>query len=208
MAATILSVNERAGAQLSNVDTDGEPPALSAPESHIYAMPDGTHVTIAASPIFTPMFRSYCAMMRRSDLMLEPRFATAHLRRQNLAELLDIVRSWIMSFSDLDELQAQVSEANLAIGVLRTTNQLADTQWAKDWGAVVEVDDRTGGVMRMPGTPWRFSESELPAPGVPSFQGEDNAEILAERNVAPNLIESLKEKRVLLSRRAFRGAYD
>lgn len=62
--------------------------------------------------------------------------------------------------------------------------------------------------MRMPGTPWRFSESELPAPGVPSFQGEDNAEILAERNVAPNLIESLKEKRVLLSRRAFRGAYD
>jgi crotonobetainyl-CoA:carnitine CoA-transferase CaiB-like acyl-CoA transferase len=208
MAATILSVNEKAGAQLSNIDTEGEPIALSAPESHIYAMPDGTKVTIAASPIYTPMFRTYCAMMRRSDLLKEPRFATAHLRRQNLPELLALVRNWILSFSDLDELQAQVSEANLAIGVVRTTNELAATQWAKEWGAVVEVDDRAGGVVRMPGPPWKFSESELPPPGIPSFQGEDNVSILTERKVDPTLIEQLKERRVLLSRRAFRGAYD
>jgi crotonobetainyl-CoA:carnitine CoA-transferase CaiB-like acyl-CoA transferase len=208
MAATMLSVNERAGAQLSGVDTRGEPPALSAPESHIYELPDGRRVTIAASPIFTPMFVRYCAMMRRTDLLSDPRFATAQLRRQNLKSLLAEVRAWILTFSNLDELQAQVSEAGLAIGVVRTTEELAESEWAKEWGAVVDVNDRGGGRVRMPGPPWRFSRSILPPPGIPSYQGEQNAELLAERNVGLAVIEDLQKRRVLLSRENFRGGYD
>ena len=208
MAATLLSVNERAGAQLSGVDTNGEPPALSAPESHIYELPDGRCVTIAASPIFTPMFVRYCAMMRRTDLLSDPRFATAQLRRQNLKFLLAEVRAWILTFSDLDELQAQVSETGLAIGVIRTTEELAESEWAKEWGAVVEVNDRGGGTVRMPGPPWRFSRSTLPPPGIPSYQGEQNVELLAERNVSLAVIEDLQKRRVLLSRKNFRGGYD
>ncbi|HZB92761.1 MAG TPA: CoA transferase [Stellaceae bacterium] len=208
MAATMLSVNERAGAQLSGIDTKGEPPALSAPESHIYDLPDGRRVTIAASPIYTPMFVRYCAMMRRTDLLDDPRFATAPLRRQNLKALLAEVRAWILTFADLDELQAQVSEAGLAIGVVRSTEELAASDWAKEWGAVVEVNDRANGVVRMPGPPWRFSRSTLPGPGAPAYQGEHNAELLAERKVAPDVIEDLSRRRVLLSRRTPRGAYD
>jgi CoA:oxalate CoA-transferase len=94
MAATMLSVNERAGAQLSGIDTKGEPVALSAPESHIFDLPGGRRVTIAASPIYTPMFVRYCAMMRRTDLLTDPRFASAPLRRQNLKPLLAEVRAW------------------------------------------------------------------------------------------------------------------
>jgi len=96
MAATMLSVNERAGAQLSGIDTKGEPVALSAPESHIFDLPDGRRMTIAASPIYTPMFVRYCAMMRRTDLLTDPRFASAPLRRQNLKALLAEVRAWIL----------------------------------------------------------------------------------------------------------------
>jgi CoA:oxalate CoA-transferase len=208
MAATMLSVNERAGAQLSGIDTLGEPPALSAPESHIFELPDGRRVTIAASPIYSPMFVRYCAMMRRTDLLSDPRFASAPLRRQNLPALLAEVRAWVMTFIDLEQLQAQVSEAGLAIGVIRTTAELAESEWARDWGAVVEVDNRGGGTMRMPGVPWRFSESTLPAPGIPAFQGEHNVELLTERQVDPAVIEDLRQRRVLLSRRAARGAYD
>jgi len=208
MAATMLSVNERAGAQMSEIDTDGEPIALSAPESHIYALPDGRQVVIAGSPIYSPMFVRYCSMMRRSDLLTAPQFATAKLRRQNLKELLAEVRAWILTFTDLEQLQAQVSEAALAIGEVRTTNEFANSEWAQQWGAVVDVDDRNGGTVRMPGAPWRFSSSTLPPPGVPAFQGENNAEILAERKVSPDLIEDLKQRRVILSRRSPRGAYD
>ena len=208
MAATMLAVNERAGAQLSGIDTAGEPPALSAPESHIFRLPDGRQLTIAASPIYTPMFVRYCSMMRRTDLLLDPRFATAPLRRQNLDALLSEVRAWVLTFSDLEELQAQVSEAGLAVGVVRSTSNLAESEWAADWGAIVNVDDRSGGTMRMPGPPWRFSHATLPPPGIPAFQGEHNVELLTEHNVDPATILSLRKRRVLLSRRTPRGEFD
>ena len=208
MGATMLSVNERAGALLSGIDTDGEPIALSANESHIFEMADGTRLTIAASPIYSPMFTRYCAMMRRSDLLRDPRYATAHLRRRNLASLLAEVRAWLGTFDCLEQLQAQVSEAGLAVGRVRTTREFADSEWAKEWNAVVEVDDRAGGTVRMPGNPWIFSRSELPPPGVPAFQGEQNEEILAERKIAPEKIADLRKRKVLLSRRGPFGTFD
>jgi CoA:oxalate CoA-transferase len=208
MAATMLSVNERAGALLSGIDTDGEPIALSANESHIFEMADGTRLTIAASPIYSPMFTRYCAMMRRSDLLTDPRYATANLRRKNLAPLLAEVRAWLGTFDNLEQLQAQVSESGLAVGRVRTTREFAESDWVKEWNAVVEVDDRAGGTVRMPGNPWIFSRSQLPPPGSPAFQGEHNEAILAERNIAPDRIADLQKRKVLLSRRGPFGAFD
>lgn len=208
MAATMLSANERAGAQLAEMDVADEPVALSANESPIFELPDGRRVTIATSPVFSPMFIKWCAMMRRTDLLGNPRYATATLRKARLPELLAEARAWIQTFTDLDQLQAQVSEAGLAIGVVRTTADLAKSDWAKDWGAVVEVDDREGGTMRMPGPPWRFSRSQLPSPGIPYFQGESNDELLAEYGVTTAEAETLKNQRVTLSRRSPAGAFD
>jgi CoA:oxalate CoA-transferase len=201
MAATMLSVNERAGAMLSEVDTDGEPIALSANESHIYEMADGTWLTIAASPIYSPMFTRYCAMMRRSDLLADPRYATAKLRRQNLLSLLAEVRAWLSTFDNLERLQAQVSEAGLAVGQVRTVNDFAKSDWVKEWNAVVEVDDRGGGTVRMPGNPWIFSGSELPHPGAPAYQGEHNEEILKELQVPEHKIRDLEKRNIILNRR-------
>ncbi len=208
MAATMLAVNERAGALLSGIDTDGEPIALSANESHIFDLGDGRKITIAASPIYSPMFVRYCAMMRRNDLVRDPRYATARLRRKNITSLLAEVRAWIMTFSDLEELQAQVSESGLAIGVIRTVKEFADGDWVKEWGAIVQVDDRAGGSTPMPGNPWIFSESKLPAPGSPSFQGENNAEILAEYDVSPDRVAELRRRKILVSRRSPFDAID
>jgi crotonobetainyl-CoA:carnitine CoA-transferase CaiB-like acyl-CoA transferase len=201
MAATMLSANERAGAMLSDIDTDGEPIALSANESHIFEMADGTRLTIAGSPIYSPMFLRYCAMMRRSDLLTDPRYATAKLRRENLSPLLAEIRAWLGTFDNLEQLQAQVSEAGLAVGQVRTTKEFAKSDWVKEWNAIVEVDDRGGGTVRMPGNPWIFSRSELPVPGAPAFQGEHNEEILNELLVPEASIRNLQERRILLSRR-------
>jgi CoA:oxalate CoA-transferase len=201
MAATMLSVNERAGAMLSDIDTDGEPIALSANESHIYEMADGTKLTIAGSPIYSPMFLRYCAMMRRSDLLTDPRYATAKLRRENLTPLLAEIRAWLATFENLEQLQAQISEGGLAVGQVRTTQEFAKSDWVKEWNAVVEVDDRGGGTVRMPGNPWIFGRSELPAPGAPAFQGEHNEEILRELQVSEARIRELQERSILLNRR-------
>ena len=201
MAATMLSVNERAGAMLSGIDTDGEPIALSANESHIFEMADGTRLTIASSPIYSPMFMRYCAMMRRSDLLTDPRYATAKLRRQNLASLLAEVRAWLATFDSLEQLQAQVSEAGLAVGRVRTIGEFAESDWVKEWNAVVDVDDRDGGTLRMPGNPWIFSRSELPSPGVPAYQGEHNREILHGMQLSESQVLEMEKRNVLLTRR-------
>src|SRR6201995_1111592 len=104
MAATMLSVNERAGALLSGIDTDGEPIALAANESHIFELADGTRLTIASSPIYSPMFVRFFAMMRRNDLLRDPRYATANLRRQNLKSFLAEVRAWIGTSGSFEQL--------------------------------------------------------------------------------------------------------
>ena len=201
MAATMLSVNERAGAMLSEIDTDGEPIALSANESHIFEMADGTRLTIAGSPIYSPMFTRYCAMMRRSDLLTDPRYATAKLRRQNLPSLLSEIRAWLATFDSLEQLQAQISEGGLAVGRVRTVNDFAASEWVKEWNAVVEVDDRVGGTVRMPGNPWIFGKSELPPPGAPAYQGEHNEDILKALDVPESKIREMRERNILLSRR-------
>jgi CoA:oxalate CoA-transferase len=201
MAATMLSVNERAGAMLSEIDTDGEPIALSANESHIFEMADGTRLTIAASPIYSPMFTRYCAMMRRSDLLTDPRYATAKLRRENLRSLLSEVRAWLATFDSLEQLQAQVSEAGLAVGRVRTVNEFAKSDWVREWNAIVQVDDRGGGTLRMPGNPWIFGRSELPPPGAPAFQGEHNEDILMQLQVSEHKIQDLQQRNIVVSRR-------
>lgn len=208
MAATMLSVNERAGALLSGRDVNDEPYALSANESPLFRLPDGTLLTIASSPIFTPMFIKYCAMMRRTDLMADPRYATATLRKANQHSLMAEVRAWILTFSDLDQLQAQVSEAGLAIGQVRTVQDLSESEWAADWNAISHVDDRDGGTVKMPGAPWRFSLSTLPDPGIPYFQGESNIDVLAEQGITPEAIATLQERGILRSRRSPTGQFD
>jgi crotonobetainyl-CoA:carnitine CoA-transferase CaiB-like acyl-CoA transferase len=208
MAATMLSVNERAGAQLSGIDTDGEPIALSANESHIFDLGNGRRIVIATSPIYSPMFLRFCAMMRRTDLLGDPRFATARLRREHLAALLAEMKDWIMTFTDMEQLQVQVSESGLAIGLIRTAKEFAEGEWVKEWGAVVQIDDRSGGTTPMPGNPWLFSRSQLPPPGSPAFQGEHNQEILAERGVPADRIERLRQRHILLSRRSPTGPFD
>ncbi|MGF6507748.1 CaiB/BaiF CoA transferase family protein [Paraburkholderia sp. 32] len=208
MAATMLAVNERLGAQLSGVDTEGEPTILSAADSHIYTLPDGTRITIAGSPVYTPMFIRYSAMMRRNDLRKDPRYQTALLRRQHLQTLLAEIQAWLVTFEDLELLQTQVSEAGLAIGVIRSVNEFAEMDWVSEWGALVNVDDRSGSTIRMPGAPWHFSQSTLPGPGIPAFQGEHNEALLREQHVSDARIGELKARGILLSRRNPLGAFE
>jgi crotonobetainyl-CoA:carnitine CoA-transferase CaiB-like acyl-CoA transferase len=76
-----------------------------------------------------------------------------------------------------------LDEAKLAFGVVRDINEFATSEWSQWWGAIDEVDNRTGGTLRIPGKPWRFSHDKLDHPGVPAYRGEHNAEILSELGI-------------------------
>ena len=199
MVSSILSVNDRVSYELSGIDVEGEPLALSAPESPVIELPDGKKITIAASPVSTFVFQRYCAMMRRNDLLLDPRFITAQFRRDNWEQLLAEIRAWVLTFRTTEELEAQVSEAGLAVGTIRSVSEIAESEWAIERGAIREVEDRSGGTARVPAPPWIFGGCELPDAGLPPFQGEHNREVLRSLGFSDVDIEDLEANGVLIS---------
>ena len=199
MVSSLLSVNDRVSYELSDIDVEGEPLALSAPESPVIELPDGRKITIAASPVSTFVFQRYCAMMRRNDLLLDPRFINAQFRRDNWEDLLAEIRSWVLTFRTIEELEAQVSEAGLAVGTIRSVSEIAESEWAVERGAIREVEDRSGGTARVPAPPWIFSNCELPDAGLPPFQGEHNTELLRSLGFSEVEIEKLEATGVLIS---------
>ncbi|MFL2986053.1 MAG: CaiB/BaiF CoA transferase family protein [Candidatus Poriferisodalaceae bacterium] len=199
MVSSILSVNDRVSYELSGIDVEGEPLALSAPESPIIELPDGQKITIAASPVSTFVFQRYCAMMRRNDLLLDPRFITAQFRRDNWEDLLAEIRAWVLTFRTIEELEAQVSEAGLAVGTIRSVSEIAESEWAMERGAIREVEDRSGGTARVPAPPWIFGGCELPDAGLPPFQGEHNREVLRSLGLSDLEIDDLEASGVLIS---------
>ena len=199
MVSSLLSVNDRVSYELSDIDVEGEPLALSAPESPVIELPDGRKITIAASPVSTFVFQRYCAMMRRNDLLLDPRFINAQFRRDNWEDLLAEIRSWVLTFRTIEELEAQVSEAGLAVGTIRSVSEIAESEWAVERGAIREVEDRSGGTARVPAPPWIFSNCELPDAGLPPFQGEHNTELLRSLGLSEVEIEKLEAIGVLIS---------
>ena len=199
MVSSLLSVNDRVSYELSDIDVEGEPLALSAPESPVIELPDGRKITIAASPVSTFVFQRYCAMMRRNDLLLDPRFINAQFRRDNWEDLLAEIRSWVLTFRTIEELEAQVSEAGLAVGTIRSVSEIAESEWAVERGAIREVEDRSGGTARVPAPPWIVSNCELPDAGLPPFQGEHNTELLRSLGLSEVEIEKLEATGVLIS---------
>jgi crotonobetainyl-CoA:carnitine CoA-transferase CaiB-like acyl-CoA transferase len=117
--------------------------------------------------------RSEPALWRSASPYLTP------ARRAHFAELHRIVQDWILTFRDNGALDAQLDEAKIAFGEVRTLNRLSETEWAGYWGAVQEVSDRNGGTYRLPGRPWHFSRDELAPLGDPAFQGEHNRDVCA-----------------------------
>jgi crotonobetainyl-CoA:carnitine CoA-transferase CaiB-like acyl-CoA transferase len=73
---------------------------------------------------------------------------------------------------------------------------------------VVQVDDRSGGTLRMPGAPWRFGGATLPDPGLPCFQGESNEEVVAELGWDADRIQSLQARGILKSQQRAAGSFD
>jgi crotonobetainyl-CoA:carnitine CoA-transferase CaiB-like acyl-CoA transferase len=142
MAATLMAVNERANVDLNDADLGDEPAILGVTDCPFFLGPGGEHFTVATSFVGSLTFPSWLPAMRRADLADDPRFATAAARRANLAELHRIVRNWILTFADTGALDAQLDEAKIAFGEVRSQKQLSELEWARYWGAVQEVSDR------------------------------------------------------------------
>jgi crotonobetainyl-CoA:carnitine CoA-transferase CaiB-like acyl-CoA transferase len=199
MAATLLAVNERAHIDLTDDDIGAEPAILGATDCAFFTGPEGEFFTVATSIVGSRTFPSWLRAMRRVDLLDDPRFANAAARRLNFGALHQIIQSWMLTFPDMATLDAQLDEAKIAMGQIRSIKDLAKSEWSDYWGAVQQVSDRSGGEYRLPGRPWRFSGEELTPIGTPAFQGEHNVAVFSELGVSAAELKRLSDAGVLVT---------
>jgi len=198
LAATMIAVNERAHAELAGMDDrEDEPFALSAPDSPYIKLSTGEIVVIAASPILGVVFSRYAQMMRRLDLLDNPIYKTAKLRRKNYKNLMKEVNDWASTFRSVEDLEAQVGEVGLAVGKLRSMKDFAEGQWGTYWGAMREIEDGDGGVIKIPGLPWKFSDTECNPSNHLATRGMDNKNILKDLGYSKKDIESLYKNKII-----------
>ena len=199
MAAVMLSVNERVHVDLSEEDLGDERPVLGATDGPFFQGPQGERFASPMSLVGSMSFPFYLAAMRRPDIGRDPRFLTPELRQRNLAALHAIVQDWIRTFADIESLDAQMDEAKIATGQVRTVKEFADSDWARAWNAVRAVPDRAGAEIRIPGRPWHFRDTiTSDDQQVPATQGEHNDEVLAELGFSPAEITKLRESGALI----------
>src|ERR1700726_719589 len=198
MAAVMLAINERVHVDLADEDLGAEPPILGATDAAFFTGPDGETFVSPMSLVGSMSFPFYLAAMRRPDLADDPRFATPEARAQNLDALRAIVQEWIWTFDDMASLDAQLDEAKIPTGQMRTVGELAGSEWARQWVATRTVPDRNGGEITVPGRPWHFSDDDGEPERSPARRGEHNDEVLAELGYVPAEIDSLRRRGVLV----------
>ncbi|MFZ9726362.1 MAG: CaiB/BaiF CoA transferase family protein [Ilumatobacteraceae bacterium] len=201
MAETLLYVNEHAHDQL----WEGEVPAdwirsFQPADYPVLTTRDGSIVVVSGHPASKTNFGWFCAAMGRSDLEADPRFVDVASRLRHLDELDEILRAWATTVANADEIERIFAEHHLATGRLRSVADVARTDWARQRGVIAEVSDRAGGVVRIPQSPWKFSDADVRIRGVPKYRGEDNAEILRRLlNVDDDTIAQLESDGVISS---------
>jgi crotonobetainyl-CoA:carnitine CoA-transferase CaiB-like acyl-CoA transferase len=200
MAETLLAVNEWAARELAGAAEDPYSPAGGA-ATPMLTTGDGRQVVVTGNPVTRGVFESWCTVIGRPELRDDPRFATEEARLENREQLLALVQDWAGGLESAEALEAALAPQRLATGVVRSVEEAGAGEWARERGAVVEVDDRGGGRLRLPNSPWRFSDATTGVRGLPAFRGEHNREVLEEvLGLGAAEVEALEATGVLSSR--------
>ena len=202
MAETMLYVNEHAHNQMwTGIQPVGEIRSFQPADYPVLTVADGSMVVVSGHPAERGTFDFFVAAMQQPELLSDPRFSDVATRLDHFDELMDIMRAWAKTIPTSDEIENQLSQHQLAVGRLRSVGELADTQWAYDRDAVIDVSDRGDSTVRIPNSPWHFSGSDTTTQGDAKYRGEDNRAIFSEiTGLSGEEIAQLENDGVLVSR--------
>jgi crotonobetainyl-CoA:carnitine CoA-transferase CaiB-like acyl-CoA transferase len=182
MAETMLYVNEHLHDELWDGDDDPNWVRSFRPGDYlVLVLASGESVVVSGHPAERGTFDRFIAAMDRADLADDPRFVDVASRLRHLDDLNAEIRTYAAGVDDAAVFEERFAEFDLAVGLMRSGRELADTEWAIERGATVEVSDRGSGTIRVPNSPWRFSAGpEVGVTGIPKYRGEDNREVLGD----------------------------
>jgi CoA:oxalate CoA-transferase len=182
MAETMLYVNEHLHDAMWDGHDDPQWIRSFRPGDYlVLRVANGESLVVSGHPAERGTFDFFIAAMGRADLADDPRFVDVAARLTNFDALREIIREFAATMPDAEAFEVQFSKHQLAVGRVRQPGELTETEWARDRHAVVDVDDRGGGTIRVPNSPWRFSASpDVGVSGIPKYRGEDNRTVLTE----------------------------
>ena len=138
---------------------------------------DGTVVCVPGDPVST--FPAWSRAMRRPGLVDDERFVTHAARSANRGAMLDLLQEFASRFNRFEDFEATIGTQRIAVGMVRSLRDAATAEWAQARRALVDSgygDDP----LLLPRSPFRFSEAVVGTRGEPAWQGQHNAEVLAE----------------------------
>jgi len=144
----------------------------------VLRLADGTIVHVPGDPLSS--FPAWCDAMHRPDLIGDERFGTRAARSENRDAMLAILEEFAATFDRFDDFEAALSTARLAVGVMRPLARAVDDEWARERNAVVDVGSDAEHPLRLPRSPFRFSEVDAGTTGRPAWQGQHNRKVLHE----------------------------
>lgn len=200
MAQVMLYVNEHVHDELWDDDIDPNWVRSFGNEYQpVVTVANGDSVAIAGNPAAKGNFEAFIQVIGRPELADDPRFATVAGRQEHMDDLTRSIAEYAATVPDAATLEARFSEHRLAVGVIRSVADVCDTDWARDRDAVVSIDDRGGGRVRVPNAPWKFSDApDVGVTGTPRYRGEDNAAVLREHlGLTDDTIADLTEAGIL-----------
>lgn len=159
----------------------------------MFATKDG-HINIAASG--DAIYRRLCDVLKRDDLAVDPRFATAEARSANRVDLnaaIEEVTRTALSTDWIDRL----NKAGVPCGPINKINEVFDDPQVQHLGIATPVDhpilgriELVGQPMSLTRTPW---ELRTPTPEA----GQHTDEVLRELRYTPEQITALHEEGVV-----------
>jgi crotonobetainyl-CoA:carnitine CoA-transferase CaiB-like acyl-CoA transferase len=202
MAQTMLYVNEHAHDALWDEPTPPEQIRSFEPGNYpVLTAANGDKVVVSGHPGERGTFDLFFTAIGRTDLLTDPKFIDVPSRLVNLEELQSILRAWALTIPDATAIEEALAKHKLASGKIRTTRELADTDWAAAREITVEVSNRGGGKVRIPNAPWKFSDATVTTAGSPKYRGEDNALVLGDLlGLSAAEVDALTESGVLQRR--------
>ena len=202
MAQTLLYVNEHVHDALWDQPVSPDAIRSFRPQDYpVLTTKDGVTAVVSGHPAERGTFDYFVAAMQAPELLEDSRFKTVETRLANFKQLMEIIKLWASTVPTVDELENRLAKHKLAMGQLRSVSEVAQTDWAKERNAFVEISDRGTGKVKLPNSPWIFSGSDTSTRGVAKYRGEDNAKVFSELlGLSETQIEDLYQRDILSQR--------
>jgi CoA:oxalate CoA-transferase len=200
MAESTLTVNDLASAELT-----GEDPMVGFKGgqnwSAIYELSTGRHVNVTLDATTNGAFEMVMKALDRPDLAEDPRFAEIGQRIVHRADLESMIGDWVRTFDSAAALEAAFEESSVLAAEVRTVAELAETEWAEERGAFVEVDTGRGGMVIVPQAPWRFGSADSGVGDSAAYRGQHNRDVLTSMlGLSDDEVDALEEQQIISAR--------